>query len=290
MAMPPNDPVPAPTPEALAGAFRRLLRPFVRLLIRGGITFPAFAELARALYVDVAGRDLLSDSAERTDSRLSLMTGVHRKEIRRLREQRSDDPPAPSALPPAAAVIARWLGQHVASDGSPLPLPRASDEAGSFDDLVRAVTTDVRPRAVLDEMLSRGVVSLDADDRVHLAAAAFLPQPGAAEQLFYFGRNLRDHAAAATANILARGDAPFFDRSAHYDRLTPETAASLERIGRDAAQRMLIEVNRAAQALLEANDAAVAADPGQPLLRVNIGAYVLRDQDAAEGWDERPVG
>ena len=63
----------------------RLLRPLVRLLIRSGVTFPVLANLIRALYVEVSLRDLLTDAKARTDSRVSLLTGVHRKEIRRLR-------------------------------------------------------------------------------------------------------------------------------------------------------------------------------------------------------------
>ena len=83
----PPPPTLAPRPEALLGPLRRLMRPLIRLLIRSGVGFPAFAELARGLYVEVAGQDLLADPTERTDSRISLMTGVHRKELRRLREQ-----------------------------------------------------------------------------------------------------------------------------------------------------------------------------------------------------------
>ena len=271
----PPPPALAPRPEALLGPLRRLMRPLIRLLIRSGVGFPAFAELARGLYVDVAGQDLLADPAERTDSRLSLMTGVHRKELRRLREQAGTAEAEPPRLTLASAIIARWLAAHATPAGAPLPLTRAE-----FDALVRGATRDVRPRAVLDDWLGQGIARLDGEDRIALEAAAFLPRPGGAEQLFYFARNLHDHAAAASANLVAEAP-PFLDRAAHYDRLTEETAATIERIGREAAQRMLAEVNRAALALMEANDAAVAREPGAKLHRVNIGAYVFRGADEA---------
>jgi len=41
--------------------------------------------VVRGLYVEVARDDLLDDPRSRTDSRISLMTGVHRKELRRQR-------------------------------------------------------------------------------------------------------------------------------------------------------------------------------------------------------------
>ena len=63
----------------------RLLRPLVRLLIRSGITFPVATELLRELYVNVAENDFGLPDKEQTDSRVSLLTGIHRKEVRRLR-------------------------------------------------------------------------------------------------------------------------------------------------------------------------------------------------------------
>ena len=63
----------------------RLLRPLVRLLIRSGITFPALIDLLRELYVNVAENEFPLPDKAQTDSRVSLLTGIHRKEVRRLR-------------------------------------------------------------------------------------------------------------------------------------------------------------------------------------------------------------
>jgi len=79
---------PALPPQALLKAARRLLRPLVRLMMRSGITFPIVADLMRSLFVEVASQELLTDARARTDSRISLLTGVHRKEIRRLTVRR----------------------------------------------------------------------------------------------------------------------------------------------------------------------------------------------------------
>ena len=111
-------------------------------------------------------------------------------------------------------------------------------------------------------------------DRVVLNEAAFVPQPGQEAQLFYFGRNLHDHIAAACANITAVGTAPFLDRSVHYDRLPTDVADRLVAISRDAAQKMLIEINRAALRMADG----AAADIG-PSKRVNLGVYLYLDDD-----------
>ena len=266
-----------PAPGALMTPLARLLRPLVRLAIRSGITFPVLEDLLRGLFVDVAQNDILPDAKSRTDSRISLLSGVHRKEIRRLRLEPQALLETPAIGTIASQIIALWLDRApwMDAEGYPRPLPRGDAET-SFDSLVESVTKDMRPRAILDSWLADGIVTVDADDHICLNQAAFVPAPGPAAQLFYFGRNLGDHIAAASANITAPGAPPFLDRSLHYDRLPHDVAEKLAEIGRVAAQKMLLEVNRAALRLTEGTD-----PPDQPTRRVNLGVYLFIDDDSA---------
>ena len=254
----------------------RLLRPLVRLLIRAGITFPVLEDLLRGLFVDVAQNDLLPDPKSRTDSRISLLSGVHRKEIRRLRLLPQANTETPPVVTLTSQIIARWLGASpwIDANGNPLPLPRGGAEPEGFERLVMSVTKDLRPRAVLDTLLADGVVEIDAKERVRLNQAAFVPLPGQDAQLFYFGRNLHDHIAAAAANITATASAPFLDRSVHYDHLPADVAARLEAISRAAAQQMLLEINRAALAV---TDGQPPSDG--PTKRVNLGVYLFVEDE-----------
>jgi hypothetical protein len=273
-----------PAPDLLLRALARLLRPLVRLLIRSGVTFPAMADLLRNLYVEVARNELLTEPRARTDSRVSLLTGVHRKEIRRQRTPETD--PEPRALTLSSQVIARWLGTPglVDSAGRPLPLRRVG-AAPSFEALVTAVTTDVRPRALLDEWVDAGIAAVDPQGLVRLEQGAFLPRGGGQEQLFYFARNLHDHIAAASANVAAPGAPPFLDRSVHYDRLSLDAAARLAAAAREAAQAMLLNVNRIALGIADADDAARAEkEQPAPTRRVNLGVYLyVEDEPPSEG-------
>ncbi len=258
----------------------RLLRPLVRLLISRGVTFPAFADLLRAVYVDVAARDFQLDGKQQTDSRVSILTGVHRKEVRRLREEAANPDDAPAAPSLGSQIVALWVGADPFLDerGRPRPLPR-SGPAPSFESLVEAVTKDVRPRAILDDWLDRGIATIDGDDRVMLATSAYVPPPGDKESLYYFGRNLGDHIAAAADNIL--GPEPrFLERAVHYDGLTPEAAAELERIGRDGAMDLLLAVNRRALDLVNGQGEAAS---GAPARRVNLGLYLYVADDHGDG-------
>ncbi|MCJ2087834.1 DUF6502 family protein [Methylobacterium sp. E-005] len=266
----------AETPQegaALHAPLARLLRPLVRLLVARGITFPALTDLLRELYVNVAEYDFALSGKEQTDSRVSLLTGIHRKEVRRLRGAGAPVSAVPAVVSRTSRIIARWIADPAFTDpqGHPLPLPRtAEDNAPSFETLVAGVTRDLRPRAVLDEWLDRGLAFTDAQDRIVLAEAAYVPRGDGAEgpQLYYFGRNLHDHIAAAVANIV--GDKPrFLERAVHYDGLSQELAAKLEARAREIAMEALQQANREAHA-------ACQEDPGGDH-RWNFGLYVYAE-------------
>ena len=277
----PPDPGQPPPPELLLTALARMLRPLVRLQIRSGVTFPVLADLLRGLYVEVARDDLLPDPRSRTDSRISLMTGVHRKELRRQRGPQPAEEPAVVTL--NSQILALWLGapDYTDADGQSLPLLR-NGPAPSFDSLVATVTRDVRPRAVLDDFLAQGIVTLDAEGIVRLKAEAFLPREGSEAQLFYFARNLHDHVAAAAANVAGQGAPPFLDRSVHYDRLGIEAAAALEATAREAAQRLLLEINRQALVIAEQDEAEAVNNPDRPTRRVNLGVYLYAEDETPD--------
>jgi hypothetical protein len=237
----------------------------------------------------MAEEELAADGVRATASRLSLLTGLHRKDIRRLHEELpfTYDPPTSVSL--GARLVACWTGspEYLDEEGRPLPLSRVASPGGepSFEGLVGSVSTDIRARAVLEEWMRLGVVQVDADDRVRLRIDAFVPSKGFDEKAHYFGRNLHDHIAAGAHN-LGGDEPPLLDRSVYYDGLGPESVAELaqlsERLGMDA----LRAVNRRALALKKRG-----AEPGDPHLRMNFGIYFYRAQTGrGQGEEEREDG
>lgn len=258
----------------------RLLRPLVRLLIRYGTTFPALCDLLRELYVNVAVHDFVLPDKEQTDSRISLLTGIHRKEVRRLREAGAPVRTIPASVSRASQIVALWLGDRRFADkkGAPAPLRRAgsSGRGPTFEALVEEVTRDVRPRAILDEWLDRKIVSIDEDGRVALGEAAIAPNRNDERQLYYFGRNLHDHIAAASANIAHEPThldetAPFMERAVHYEGLSEASARRLEALSRELAMQGLIAANREAQTLQK------SGEDGH--WRWTFGVYVYREEE-----------
>ena len=264
-----------------------MLRPLVRLLMRYQITYPYVARLLKGVYLDVALRYLRAEGERATDSRLSMLTGVHRKDIRRLREA-SDTalttPQRPASL--AAQIISAWLSLPEFSDetGEPRALHRlATQGEPSFETLVNEVgRQDLRARSVLDEWLRVGLATLDGNDRVHLQRQAFIPAEDFEQKAFFFGKNLHDHVAAAAHNL--GGDTPpHFERSVYYNNLRPESVAKLRAIVDVEAMTLLKQLNRKARELQKRDSGDAQANE-----RFTLGVYFYTETQQDQLHDVPP--
>ena len=261
-------------PAALVRGLRRLLRPLVRLLLRHQVTYPYLANLLKSVYVELADREFGIPGKSQTISRTSLLTGIHRKDVKRLREEGFAEDAAPATVSLGAQLVLRWTAapEYRDADGRPRVLPRTRRETGevSFDALVASVSKDIRPRAVLDEWLRLGIATLDAEDRVRLVVDAFVPESGFDEKAYYFGRNLHDHVAAAAHNLSGEG-APLLERSVYYGGLTPAAVDELAALSEETGMEALQSVNRRA---LELQEQARGQDDADR--RMNFGVYFFR--------------
>lgn len=270
---------------ALWNALRAVLRPLVRLLIANGVTYPALSELLKSLYVDVAQKDFPLRGKPQTDSRISLITGVHRKDVRRLAAEAAHrDVEAPKSVSLGAQLVGVWTSQapYVDAGGHPRPLARLAREGGalSFESLVEGMSKDIRSRAVLDEWLRLGVVHLDEQDRVCLNSEAFVARAGLEEKLYYLGHNVHDHLGAAVHNVMG-GEPPFFERSVHYNALSAASVERLRALVQDEGMKGLKAVNREANRL-ERKDAASDA----PRRRFTFGMYFYTAPAPGTGADD----
>lgn len=268
--------------DALLRACRRILRPIVKALIAHGITLPAVIALLKQAYVEVAVDSFHIEGKPMTDSRVSLLTGVHRKDVRTLRET-GVPATAPPGMSIGAAVIGRWLGdrRYTSEDGRPKPLPRAGGpDLATFNALVAEISADIRPRTVQDELERQGLVAFDAEaDEVRLLVDAFVPQSDDPAIFDLFAGNLHDHAAAGVENLLApRGKAPFLERAVFYGGLSAGAAAALEAKARQLASAALAELN--AEALARRRDEEGSAGPKR---RFRFGLYFYETSHGQAG-------
>jgi len=267
-------------PRTLVRAVRRLLEPLVRLLIANGVTYPFLSSLLKNVYVDVARQHFRVGEKPLTDSRVSVLTGVHRKDVKRFREE-PEAFEAPASVSLGSQIIGLWTGgaAYLDDTGAPLPLPRSTaDGSPSFDGLVEEVSKDVRPRTLLDEWLRSGWVTVE-DETVRLNTDAFVPREGFDDQVYFYGRNLHDHMAAGTHNLLG-GTPTFLERAVFYGDLSETSVSELEELARPAAMKAVQDLNRSA---LERR----AKDQDMPVRkhRFSFGVYFFSEPDETEDGD-----
>ncbi len=265
--------------ELSGEALKQLLRPLMKLLIARGVTAQKLHSLLQELSVEVAEDAFSLDGAPPTDSRISLITGVHRKKVREVRQARGRQQPSGERhVSVMATVVGRWRAdpRYLDHEAQPLALPRHAAKGPSFDSLVAAVSQDMRPRTILDELLRRNVVALDVAGCVRLRDEALVPRESEAERLHFFVRNLGDHMAAAVENVLTEeGPAPFLERAVFYNNLSTHSVDLIEAKARQFSADLLQALNHQGF-----EGQAAAAGDRDAAERFRFGVYFFREDEA----------
>lgn len=148
--------------QGLLAAYRRLMKPLVRILIRNGVAYGEFAEVAKTVYIDVASSDFKVPHRKMSQARIAILTGLTRKEVARLLSgEKEDGEELRSNHNRVTRVLTGW---HTDADftgpyGLPLEL-QFEDKKGepSITELVYRYSGDMAARAMLDELLRLEVV------------------------------------------------------------------------------------------------------------------------------------
>lgn len=266
-----QDPNTGNPPTALVTAIERILRPLVKLLLSYQLTYPQLIRILKSTYVEVAEHEFKVNDKRQSDSRIHLLTGVHRKDVKRLRDETRQDQAAPPLVSAGAQIIGHWLGtsKYLDAAGKPRPLPlRPSATDGiSFEGLVETVCKqDIRPRVILDEWIRLGIAH-EENEHVVINTGAFTPDTGFDEKAFFFGKNTQDHINAASHNL--RGLKPsYFDRSVYYDNLTESSVEELSELADSLGMQTLTQMNK--EALRRQNKDKNTADAH---FRMNFGIF-----------------
>lgn len=222
-------------------AVRRILLALCRGFIKRGVTLPVIVNIFKHAIVQSAIEQSKQNKII-TNSRISLMTGVHRKDVSAIRKTGYA-----TSLPKSlnARVLAQWMGnpRFIRVDGSPRILKRIGKN--SFEDLVVSVSKDIRPKTLLDEWLNRGIVSIDDNNEITLNIENYILSGSEEERLYFFGANLSDHIAVSTHNVFNEEN-PLFERASYADGLSSESIAKLQSIVNDRAMTLIADINKIA--------------------------------------------
>ena len=232
--------------RALYAAILKLLRPLVQLSLKNGVSYKTFASLVKWAFYDVAKNEFIIEGRKQSISRVAVLTGFSRKEVKRLSET---TPPANRSRDEqynrGARVISGWRREKSYLDrhGRPKPIP-ISGGKGSFEKLVKRYSGDMPTRAVLDELSRIGAIEVDPKKRVRLVSDAFIPTVQEATKLKILGTDVELLISTIAYNIDPDTPQPFFQRKVYYDNLPQEVLADLRRMSGLSAQKLLDNLDR----------------------------------------------
>lgn len=269
-------------PRVLDRAVRRVLEALFRVLLRHGMSFTAFEQLAKRVYVDVALRDFGIPGKKPSLSRASILSGLTRKEVQRLVAE-PDDAPAPERENRAARVHGAWArdADFVDTDGRPRALA-LQDGPLSFAELVRRHSGDMPVRALLDELLRVGAVRKLDDGRLAHVEQVFVPRASAIDKLDLLGHDVADLIATIEHNI-EHGEAdPRFQRRVMYREMPAQLVEPFRKLSAAQSMALLVKLDR----WLAARKDEPAADAAAPRVRLGLGIYYFEERSGTAGHEE----
>lgn len=238
------------------------------------MTWKEFSLLSREVYVEIASREYGIDGRPTNVSRVAILTGLSRKQVREQRERIAarEDAAAEARqfhMTPATRVITGWHEDPDFSDGGKARDLKPSGK-NSFAELLQRYGGDI-PRVALEKELKRtGVVTETADGRLHAAKRVFMPAGLDAQYLRLFGAHLHDLGQTIAHN--GRSAQPRFQRVVSSERLPAAAAEQFHALVREEGQQLLERLD----AWLAQHD----ADGGDDAQRVGAGIYFFNDNEA----------
>ncbi|HZL97535.1 MAG TPA: DUF6502 family protein [Terriglobales bacterium] len=267
--------------QAISAAVTTLLHPLVRILLRNGIPYRTFSDIAKRVYVEVATEEFCIPGRKQSKSRVSILTGLSRKEVLRvMRLPAPDDLGAGARYNRAARVIAGWVRDPRFDDGSGNPAELPFEEgSSSFRELVKTYSGDAPARAVLDELLRVGTVERIPGGNIRLLERSYIPKRGEIDKIGILGVDTSD-LIATIGNNIRRPDTPLFQRKVCYDNLPLEVLPELKKKAADRGQALLESMDR----WMSARDRDVTPGvPGTGKQRAGIGVYYFQENDREGG-------
>jgi hypothetical protein len=263
--------------QVLAAA-RQWLKPAILVLLRCGVTWKEFAELAKSSYVEVATQRFGKRGRPTNVSRTAVLTGLARREVRKQRDRLSKATPAPKGyVTKASLVLSAWHlhPEYLGKNGKPALL-RMDGEGATFEALVRRCGAgDVRPSTLLKELLSAGAVRRHPDGRLEAIERNYIPHAVDEQLIRLWGTVLADVATAYAHNLTRTARTPArFERAAVNDRISAASLAEFRRFLDQEGQAFLERVD----AWLTAHEASDSGSaPSAVPIRLGAGVYHIQD-------------
>jgi hypothetical protein len=273
-----GDASPAIGRSVVVQACRALLRPIASLLLKCGLTWREFAEISKGVFIEVAGAEHGLKGRPTNVSRVSILTGISRKEIVRVRELLAEESTPPTnKTTDATRLLSGWHQdpQFVDEWGAPKLLP-VDGEGATFGALWERYGGDVPLTSMRKELERVGAISVQPDGRLKAERRYFMPVPFDPQWILNAGSTLRDLGNSISHNLSGSTTVASGTQRRFIGRATNDS------IDERAAPAFAAWVEEQGQAFLESADAwltehqATPQTPGvRKRIRLGLGVFTI---------------
>ncbi len=261
--------------QALLAAFRVLMGPLVRILLRQGISYAEFSEVAKAVYVEVALKDFKVSGRKATRTRIAVMTGLTRKEVKRVIDEAIKERfELKTSFNRLGRVLVGW---HTDADftgpyGMPLELQYETGNPNepTFSVLVKRHSGDMSPRSILDELVRVGAIRETEIGWFRVMRREYIPEAQGAHTFERTGVVVRNFVNTVEFNMtkLAPGKGRFERHVTADDGIRREDLPKFDHYLRERCQVLLEEIDNWLAGLPK-------PDPkkGDDVIHTGIGIY-----------------
>lgn len=203
-----------------------MLRPVARYCLRSSLGLQELLEMSKVVLLEVAAEEMIKSEKKINISRLSAMTGVHRKDAVRIYRENDVNNESTRFV---SRVVGQWRQdpRFMTATGKPKPLTFRGEDS-EFSQLVTLVSQDLHPGTVLFELERLGAVRR-VKEEIQLLVKAYIPRGNPVEGLRMLGEDAEDLAQAVLDNIFSSEgkESPNYHAKAVYDNISEEDVPQL---------------------------------------------------------------
>jgi hypothetical protein len=267
--------------NALISSARAMLRPVASFLLRCGLSWREFSELAKSVFVEVATDEYGIRGRPTNVSRVSLLTGISRKEVRRQRDmlEQADQPPM-NKTSDATRLLSGWHQDRdfLNSDGNPRLLEETGD-GKEFPELCRRYASEIPATTMLKELKRVGAVEDAGNGRIRARLRYYMPTQFDPNWIMNAGSVFADLGNNVNHNLAHGEDEPsrFMGRATEHD-IDPAALPEFYALVEEHGQKFLEMVDDwLARHRVDKGDGADAER-----LRLGVGLFLIQDESNDE--------
>lgn len=266
--------------QSVREACRLLLRPIASMFLKCGMTWKEFSELSKVVFVQAATAEYGIKGRPTNVSRVSILTGISRKEVKHQRDLLENEAPVVKGkTTDATRVLSGWHQDSLYTNGNGAPKLLPEDGAApSFEMLCARYGGDIPMQAMLKELLKTQAVERTSDGRLGAIRRYYQPAVHDDENLRWAVSLMRDLTETMNNNVfLENTGVPRFGRKADNECIPAEAIPEFKQFLDQRGQLFLEEIDD----WLTEHVAKQNTETTQRV-RIGVGLFAIEDRDTKE--------